>query len=268
MNYLRKSNNEGRKNLKPFIYILIVVCVLFLLNTVAPNFLGNTSATIALPLWKFRGFVVYRFKTVVEAWNSKENLVQENTALREKILAVETTLLDRDMLTRENQTLRGMLGKNGVEHMTLAEVLARPPQSAYDSIILDVGSDKGVKVGDKIVYPPRILLGEIIGVNARTSKAKLYTTGGETLDAIFDKENISAQLKGLGSGNFEVDLPREIHIDVGDLLVTAGGNHFIVGKVGNISFDVADAIQKVLVTSPVNFSELRFVEVASSTKTI
>ena len=264
MNYLRRSNLErGSRNFIPILVVVIFFGIIFSIQAIAPGFLSDTFGTIAFPIWRIRSSISGTVTNIFDIFQSKQNLITRNKALDEELASLKISLEDKEMLARENVVLRQMIGRNESSHPKLAEVLVRPPQSAYDNLILDLGKRDGINVGDKIIYPPNVILGEITETNLFTSKAKLLSSAGNMTNIVLDRKNISASVLGLGSGNFEVKLPREISIENGDLAIIPGSSHLILGSVEDIEFGATDSLERILIKSPINIAEVRWVFIES-----
>lgn len=74
-------------------------------------------------------------------------------------------------------------------------------------------------------------------------------------------KSLLVELSGRGGGNFEMEAPRDVSILVGAEAVMPGITPYVLGKVAAVISDPRDAIQKFLLTAPVNVRELKFVEV-------
>ena len=260
MNYLRKSNQRQiLKRLVPVVIVVLFAGITFSIHIIAPDFFPRILNAVALPIWQARNGIADRINHTVDLIRSKQDLITQNETLTQKLAILKAALISKDMIERENTALRQMLGRNDLSKTLLAEVLVRPPQSAYDTLILDVGSANGVRIRDKIVFPPDIVLGEIIEISEQTSKVKLFSTAGNKINIIIERNNISTIASGLGGGNLTIQLPREVNIEKGDLAILPGSSHLIVGFVEDIELDVTDSLARVLLKSPINIAETRFV---------
>ena len=263
MNYRQKNDRQrrGARNFVPFAVVAFIFGLIFLVRFIFPNFFPRVFEVIALPIWNARRSVLDVGGNLHTIFQSKNGLVTENSRLKDELESYRNSQLDLERLRRENEMLRQIIGKGGNARGILAEVLVKPPQSSYDSIILDVGSRDGVFIGNTITVPPNIALGKISEIGFKTSKATLFSTAGNMVYTLIDNSNISVTITGKSGGNFEVELPREVPINRGDILVSSEIPRSIIGTIEDIQFDATDALQRILIKSPVNISELRFVEI-------
>ena len=195
---------------------------------------------------------------------SRNNLIKENNVLKIELDSVKPLLLDRDILVKENNDLKELFGRTDTSNNILATVLVKPPQSSYDTVVLDVGSNLDVKNGNKVFANGNIVLGEIVEVHKSASKAKLYSTAGEKIQTINVRNNISLEIIGQGGGNFDVRVPREIDIVLGDTFVLPGLFSKILGIVFSIETNPEDSFRHVLLKSPVNISQIKLMLVDTS----
>lgn len=195
---------------------------------------------------------------------SRNNLIKENNIFKTELDSVKFLLLDRDILVKENNDLKELFSRTNTSNNILATVLVKPPQSSYDTVILDVGSNLDVKNGNRIFANGSIVLGEIIEVYGQASKAKLYSTAGEKIQVVNVRNNISLEIIGQGGGNFDVMVPREIDIVSGDIFVLPGLFSKILGVVFSIETNPEDSFRHVLLKSPVNISQIKLMLVDTS----
>ena len=64
-----------------------------------------------------------------------------------------------------------------------------------------------------------------------------------------------------GGGNFEMILPRDFILERGSVVTLPGIFPYVVAIVDTIISDPRDSFAKILLTSPINIQELKFVEV-------
>ena len=76
--------------------------------------------------------------------------------------------------------------------------------------------------------------------------------------------NIIKEATGIGGGNFELTLPKEIVINEGDTVLFPSINLKIAGIVKKIEPHLSDVSQTIIVSLPINLFELRFVTVERS----
>ncbi len=214
----------------------------------------------ALPVWKLKEAIFS--SNLVEYFKSKETLINDKIALEQRLFLSGNMLAINETLTAENESLKDLLGRKNINlNTTLASVLVKPPQIPYDLLIIDVGEDYGLKIGDKVIANANIYIGEVSEVYPHSAKIILYSTPGRKLSIVLGTNSVSAEAVGVGGGNFNIFLPREVEVKEGDIVVIPAINLNVFGIVEKVNFKETDSFQTVLFKSPVNISELRFVEV-------
>ncbi|MBI1999325.1 MAG: rod shape-determining protein MreC [Parcubacteria group bacterium] len=194
---------------------------------------------------------------------SQEELAEENALLREELNRATTEALLAKRRAEENESLKEIFGRSGNRSgaLLLAAVLARPNRSPYDTFLIDVGSESGVKVGDRVFVLGDIVIGTIDVVSGSASRVKLFSSPGAVIDVLFGSERISVPARGIGGGNFEARLPRGVDIREGDIVAFPAISTDIAGVVQKVLGDPADSFQTILFKSPVNVYETEWVEV-------
>lgn len=211
-------------------------------------------------IWDFGAWMSDAGKGVTTNFHLKRSLVHENEALKAELTRLQALVLDRNLLEEKVSKLEEALGRTVGDDRVVARVLAVPGWSPYDTLVLDVGSNNGVLVGDLVVYAGSGVVGEVIEVYAETAKAKLYSSPESERMVVVGPQAIPGKVHGRGLGNFEMIVPQGSAIAVGDEVRTPGGS-LIVGIVGAIEETATHPTMRVFFRSPWNVTEMRSVEV-------
>ncbi len=191
---------------------------------------------------------------------SKENLYRENEELKESLDKLSLLLQNQNFITEENLRLKEILGRNENKTVILGKVLAKPNRSLYDTVIVDVGLDNGVKEDDLAVVS-QLVIGKVVRVSTNSSKIRLFSSPGEEINVNIGAANIPTVAYGLGAGNFEIKLPKDAEIKEGDIIASPENSTEILGLVLAIEKKESDSFQKIFAKSPINISELGWVEI-------
>lgn len=146
--------------------------------------------------------------------------------------------------------------------MVVAAVLTHPPQTPYDIIIIDAGSDDSVTIDSEVSLPEGPILGVISEVFSKKAKVKLFSTAGEETSAVLERGSVPVILVGAGGGNFKLILPRDIKAEKGDRILSPGISPRLLAVIEEISVRPTDSFKEVLAKSLTNIFALRFVFVA------
>jgi rod shape-determining protein MreC len=252
--------NPNRKNTKILRISILVVFLLIIIFSF--SFTRNILFGIGSPFWNLKKGIIESFLNNSEILKSKKSLISENNILKEQISKTEKDNLILQLIKKENEELKNILNrKSDKDDYILSSVLIKPFLSAYDTLIIDVGSNYNIKVGSKVLADGIYFIGYISEVYENTSKVILYSSYGEKMPVLIGQNNVEKEAIGIGSGNFKVEMPRELDVKEGDNITIPSISTNIFGIVEKIQFKATDSFQKVLFKSPVNIFELKWVEV-------
>ena len=232
-----------------------------LIRVIFPSFLTSLFRTIARPLWGSENFISIKLNHIGSYFSFKESLIDENTLLKMQINSQENKLASFGALQKENADLLNAIGRMSTNNGIISFVLSRPPQSPYDSMIIDVGNSAMISNGDRVVVDGSIWLGNISDVFGNTSGVTLLSSPKEKLDLVIARTKTPITLSGFGAGNFQGQLPRGIDIVEGDVIVPAGLSPFVVARVSAVELNPEDSFQKIYASVPLNINEIQSVSV-------
>jgi cell shape-determining protein MreC len=220
------------------------------------------------PVWSGENFISRGVSNLFYFFYSKDALIKENQTLKDKLVSEEILLAStRTLSDTENNFLKN-IGRSPDSKIVTAAVLVHPPETPYDVLIIDVGTDSGVQVGQEVALPmdsstglPGPKIGTVSEVYKKNSKVTLYSANGQKTNAILERNSIPVQLVGRGGGNFEFSLPRDASVAVGDKILSADITRALVGVVSDIEEQSTDSFKKVLVISAANVYTDNFVTI-------
>ncbi len=193
---------------------------------------------------------------------SKKGLYKQNVLLRNKVDELELQIKTAGNLKAENEELKSVMGKipDG-QSVILAGILAKPNITPYDTLIIDRGSIHGLAPDMRVYADGDVLIGEIDSVEEKTARVLLYSAPGNISQVVYGNTGRFFNAHGQGNGTFEVEVARDINVAVGDMFFYPGIDTTPIGVVKKVDFDARDSFKKVLMKSPVNIQEERWVEV-------
>lgn len=256
----RRDNNQGRRKKLLVILTILFFLYLFTLTPVA-DITKIQLQRVAPSVWGM-GAQLSSFNTqIFSVFYSKSALVEENTALKKEIRDISLKLLDRNLLYEENLSLKEHLGRNANGQTVVARVIAKPPRSFYDTLIIDVGSREGIKEGERVLYGDTIVIGEILQVFEKTSKVKLFSSVGENVNVVIGSHAVPAIAIGVGGGNFEIKIPRDTLISLGDSILAPSIMPHLLGVIEYIESKESDPFERIMFKSPISPLEIETVQV-------
>ncbi len=151
--------------------------------------------------------------------------------------------------------LRVEAGARPPEAYITARVVARPPQTHYDTLVLAAGSADGIRVGDwasiEMVY-----LGTVQSVSAHSATVLLASAPGSTEDATLDDPAAILVLTGEGGGAFSAQAPVALTVVPG-AAVYDGESGMVIAVVADAVHAPTDVAQTVHLSSPASIASLR-----------
>jgi cell shape-determining protein MreC len=254
--YLQK-NRSNKSNFKNALIILGVFILGFLLLSIF-----KTSVLFSLsPIWNLKQIVLNESVDLVSFFRSKDSLINENKFLKEQLRSQETLLVSFNALNNNYTNLLQDLGQLPKEVKVAAGVLTTPPQSLYDVLVIDAGSDKGVFTGSQVTLPFGALIGNITAVSDKTSQVTLLSSFGVKTEAVLERSQTPVTLTGQGGGNIVIRVPRDIEVVKGDRVISPGLNPRFLGAVEEISSVSTDSFKRVVSVIPGGIYQIRFVYV-------
>ncbi len=256
----RRDNNQERR--KKFVVILAIFFFLYLFTlTPIGSFTRVQLERLAPSVWGM-GEQFSSFNTQLSSiFYSKSSLLEENETLKKEIRDISLKLLDRNLLYEENLSLKERLGRSENVQTVVARVIARPPQSLYDTLVVDAGSKEGIKVGEKVLYGDNIMIGEIAEVFEKNSKVKLFSSSGENINVTVGKQAVPALAVGAGGGNFEIKIPRNTPVSLGDSILAPSIMPHLLGVIEYMEPKESDPFERILFKSPISPLEIETVEI-------
>ncbi len=240
--------------------INVIIILIILILIIASSPVRKGLFYIATPIWQIKNSITN--SNFFQYFKFKQTLINEKLVMEQKLFMAGNLIAINETLQAENENLKDLLGRKDINKKTvLAAVLVKPPQTPYDMLTVDIGSDQGIKVGDRVVANANVYIGEVTEVYPNMSKITLYSTPGQKLSVVLGNSSVSVEAVGIGGGNFNISIPKEVEVKEGDVIVIPSITANVFGIVEKINFKDKDSTQTVLFKSPVNISELSFVEI-------
>ena len=253
----KKQINRKNRLIKNLIFVVIFLLLavggVFAYGSRALHFIGRpfweADQSISINLENI-GFVV---RTKASVYKENENLLKENSELK-------TSMIDYQILKDENISLKDLFGRvQGGRDMVLGNILTKPNYSPYDTIIIDIGDNVGISVGNQVYSNVVTPIGEVSLVYKDTSLVTLYSNPGEKTEAMIDGTNTSVELVGRGGGNFEMIIPIDLPFTKGAFVFLPNIQTEVVAIIEDVISSPNDPVKKVLLSSPVNVQSLKWV---------
>ncbi|MFC1720850.1 rod shape-determining protein MreC [Patescibacteria group bacterium] len=264
---IRNNNSSKKIKIIAIIVVLILIALIYFFGGAITQSASNSTHGMFASVLKAGETTKGSVSIIPSFFSSRISLEKENEQLREKVREFEIENLVSESLRSENDELKKILDRLDYRKATLATIIARPNQSLYDTLIIDVGNEHGINKGDTVVAYGNVAIGRVEEIYNKSSKVVLFSSSGKRMEALVGENNLSATVIGRSGGNFEIRLSRDTEIKKGDIVSVPSMNIEILGTVAYIQKEPNDPFQSILIKSPVNIQELKWVEVIESQNT-
>lgn len=253
MTYLIK-HNQPRSRMTGLVVTVVVLAVVVLgIVFWFPQLFSSIFMGLVRPFWRMEATVASG------SLDSKEALLQEVESLKARLAEAEAIASSTKTIRMENDELKALMARKPDNNYLLAAVLKKTPLSPYDEVILDVGRDLGVSSSSWVYAPGNILIGKIADVMSHESRAVLFSSPGQSFDALLGPHHFSIRLEGRGASQYIAEVPRDFDVSEGDSVIAPSIDNIVLGRVIAISSDSAEPFKQVYIASPVDVFALRFV---------
>jgi len=232
--------------------LALVVVLLLVLRLLFPAAL--TSA--ARPLWAIGDTLTGAVGSASLSFENADEVREERDRLRQELIAK----------ANEYETLRaqltdvGRLGETGGR--IVAGVLARPPVSPYDTLVLGKGTKDGVRTGAQAYGQGGIPLGLVERADEGTAHVSLYSSAGRETYGWAGEARTPVTLVGAGSGAFRATLPKDTPVAVGEMVYVPGPGALPIGTIVRIDTNPSSPTASVFIQPAVNPFSLSSVSIA------
>jgi cell shape-determining protein MreC len=207
------------------VIVLLVILVLVVVRVAFPN----VFVALFTPLWKTGDVAAASVGGVETFFSDKHTLAYErdNVAKENAVLVAEN-----DALKARVSDLTKLLGsRTEGDDGVLAGVLARPPVSPYDVLVVDSGEREGVHTGALVYGAGGVPLGTVAATTERAARVLLYSSPGKETAAWAGDTRIPLTIVGEGSGAFYSKISRDAGVVAGMSIYVAGPGALPVGEV-------------------------------------
>lgn len=266
MNSLLRSKPKSNTK-RTLVVVSLLLATFFSLQFFFPRFLSSTVLLAAKPLWSVRDISMRSFSDFFNFFAFKSTLRIQNESLREELYALRVRETEFNQMKIEYQDLKVLLGdvaSSSSRTTTLSRVLSKPPFTPYDSFVVDKGSDGGVSVGNLVYANDTLVIGRISSVTSRVSFVTLFSSGGEEQEFGVSRTGVSVNVLGKGGGNFELYVPKDFDIVIGDQLTELASPQSVVATVYVVDESSQNSFKKVYARVPKPIFQSKWVSIETT----
>lgn len=277
---------KNKKFLKNILFIFLFLIFILSFSKIK-SFFQKTNFYANLP--------VRFLELVNNSNKKSENIISntKNIFVSKKDLLSKIESLEAELQNEKNNNVLKKEALYTEKNIIIAKKIFSDFTKIYDTILLDKGEKNGVKEGDMVFVYPDKAIGKIISRDETTSLVSLFSksnnkvegvlkigknlessqtgslatsTETQTEDILSDQnpeENIKyqsekkviADLHGYGGGDFIVNLPKNIEVEIGSLVYLAEDESKILGEVVEVKKQETTFLETVLVRGFYNTRE-------------
>jgi cell shape-determining protein MreC len=209
------------------VFALLFALFVLLVRLIAPNIFLQAVTPVfrvseALGAGTHTFFSSFGNAAALTARN--ENLAGENT-----VLASENQAL-LEKVTNLSELLGTSAAQKNIPGI-LAGVVARPPVSPYDTLVLDAGKSDGVALGMEAFGAGGVPVGVVSQVLSDFSRVTLFSAPGTVTNGSVGHANTVLTITGAGGGAMNAIVARAATVAEGDTVFAPGPGMLPIGTV-------------------------------------
>jgi len=260
-------NPNSRSSWRTIALILIVLGVLALalggyLTSLSRLALGAISPAQSWLVSRYQAF-----RDLINAPDDLTNLRQRNAELEAEVANLQSKIIELEQQVAEVELLSALLDFARTQPQNeyqAAAVIGRDPSPFMQYIIINSGSDDGLRRGMPVVVSEG-LVGRVAAVTATAARVQLIIDAGSSVNVRLQTAEVDAVLVGSVTSDISLDLiPQDADVQPGDLVLTSGlgGNYppnILIGQVSSVRQQATDLFQTASVQPVVEFNRLEIV---------
>ena len=202
-----------------------------------------------------------------------DRLRVDNAALRDENARLTADNARAEEIKRENDQLTALLQlRSGYDFDTVASaVIGRDSQEFRRLIVLDKGSDDGIRVGDVVIASGGALAGRVSEVGSDSASVVLLTDAESTVIGQLVSNAATGEVVGqLGGVLVMNQIDSSEKVTLGDEVVTAGlelasgirspyPKGLLIGQVVDVRLDANDVVQTAFLQPTADLDKLEYV---------
>ena len=251
---MRNNALISRARATPGTVAFAFALLMLLLRLLVPNvFMAAMQPALRLSetLTAYNHAFLSSFGNASALSGANEELANQNAAL-----ANENQTLAQKVADLEALGLRTPSATQGV----VAGVILRPPESPYDTLLVNAGNDSAVSVGMEAFGAGGVPLGVVTAVLKKFSRITLYSAPGISTTGWVGKTKLPLALRGEGGGSMMATVSRLAPIILGDAVYLPGPGALSAGSVVRIDSDPSSPSETLRIQSALNLFSITWVE--------
>lgn len=257
-----------RKN--PYQLVILVMLAAGLLLLALGGYLTPILNGVLQPVLGAQTWLYDRFQAIQDFINAPADIArlrQENAELRSENASLQTEIIALQQQVTEIELLSALLDfararpENAYQ---AAQVIGRDPSPFLHYIMINRGSDDGIRRGMPVVAQQG-LVGRVAQVTANAARVELITDPAAQVSVRMQPSEVDGVLAGSITGDLSIDLiPQDAVLQPGDLVFTSGigglyPSNILIGQVSSVQQEAQALFQTADVQPVVDFTRLEIV---------
>jgi rod shape-determining protein MreC len=264
---------------RPVQTIILVLFVIGLIALALGGYLTPLSRLVLNPVVSAQTWLSVRFQALQNAIAAPQDLArlrQRNSEMEVEVSRMQTEIIVLKQQISETRVLSALVDFARVQpenRYLAASVIGRDPSPFLDYVIINRGSDDGLRRGMPVVTQQG-LVGRIAAVTADAARVQLITDPASNINVKLEPSRAQAVIRGEVSGEISLAMiPQSAQVEIGDLILTSGlgGNYptnILIGQVTGVRRRETDLFQSASVQPVVDFNQLEIVLIITNFRPI
>lgn len=264
---------------RPVQTIILVLFVIGLIALALGGYLTPLSRLVLNPVVSAQTWLSVRFQALQNAIAAPQDLArlrQRNSEMEVEVSRMQTEIIVLKQQISETRVLSALVDFARVQpenRYLAASVIGRDPSPFLDYVIINRGSDDGLRRGMPVVTQQG-LVGRIAAVTADAARVQLITDPASNINVKLEPSRAQAVIRGEVSGEISLAMiPQSAQVEIGDLILTSGlgGNYptnILIGQVTSVRRRETDLFQSASVQPVVDFNQLEIVLIITNFRPI
>jgi rod shape-determining protein MreC len=248
--------------------VTLVLIVAGIILLALSGYLGPMLGRALDPIVAVQSWFSSRYQAVhdfISVPRDVNSLRERNAALESQVALLQTQIIQLQQQLSEAQVLYALLDyarARPENQYVAAAVIGRDPSPFLKYVIIDQGSDDGVRHGMPVVTQQG-LVGRVDAVTAGAARVQLITDPGSIVNVRIQKSEINGQISGSVTGDLTLEMvPQDASLAVGDLVLTSGlGASYpqgvLIGQVVTVRQKESELFQSASIQPAVDFNNLQ-----------
>ena len=260
------------KNWKKIVLVLLVLGIAFFALS---GYMAKAIDRVLEPVVRAQSTLMERLNFIINLFSISQDqvaLVAENEELKNQVAELQNRIIQLQQNLNEADILYALLGfarSSPDEQYVPAKVIGKDPSPFLKYILIDQGSDAGIRSGMPVVTN-KGLVGRVDAVTASASRVRLITDSTSMINAVVVEADAECVVQGSITGDITIEMvSQDVKLEPGQVIQTSGlgGDYpadFIVGQVLNVNQINNEIFQSASILPAEDFNSLQAVLVVSN----